>query len=74
MPYYFLEGAVYGLGAVFFALRIPESVWPGRFDIWGGSHQIFHVLVVVASMVHLYGVWDAFGWNYRNQRVCAVSY
>ena len=72
MPYYLLEGLIYGLGAFFFAARIPESIWPGRFDIWCSSHQIFHVLVVLASLVHIYGIWDAFGWNYDNQRVCPV--
>ncbi|EXJ80870.1 hypothetical protein A1O3_07156 [Capronia epimyces CBS 606.96] len=73
MPYYLLEGLVYGLGAFFFVTRIPESIWPGSFDIWFSSHQLFHVLVVMASLVHLYGVWVAFGWNYENQRVCPVS-
>ena len=72
MPYYLLEGAIYGLGAFFFAARIPESIRPGKFDIWLSSHQIFHVLVVIASLVHMYGVWGAFGWNYENQRVCPV--
>ena len=70
LEYYLLEGAVYGLGAFFFASRFPESRWPGKFDIWLGSHQIFHVLVVVASLVHLYGVWTAFAWNYETQRMC----
>lgn len=72
LEYYLLEGAIYGLGAAFFASRFPESMWPGKFDIWLGSHQIFHVLVVVASLVHLYGVFAAFGWNYENQRTCAA--
>lgn len=70
MPYYFLEGLIYGLGAFFFVTRIPESVWPGKFDIFLSSHQIFHVLVVVASLAHMYGVWNAFGWNYEHQRTC----
>lgn len=73
MPYYFLEGLVYGLGAFFFVTRIPESIWPGKFDIWFASHQIFHVFVVLASLVHLYGVWVAFGWNYEHQRTCMVK-
>jgi adiponectin receptor len=29
--------------------RIPEKLAPGSFDIWGSSHQIFHVLVVMAA-------------------------
>lgn len=55
---------MYGCGAFFFATRFPESMWPGKFDIWFSSHQIFHVLVVVGSIVHLAGVWDAYSWNY----------
>jgi adiponectin receptor len=70
MPYWLLEGGIYGLGAFFFVSRIPESIRPGKFDIWFGSHQIFHVLVVIAALAHLYGVWDAFRWNYENQRTC----
>ncbi|KIW95450.1 uncharacterized protein Z519_04034 [Cladophialophora bantiana CBS 173.52] len=70
MPYWFLEGIVYGIGAFFFFTRIPESIWPGDYDIWFSSHQFFHVLVVIASHIHLYGVWVAFDWNYENQRFC----
>ena len=65
MPYWFLEGIVYGIGAFFFATRLPEAAWPGKFDIWGSSHQIFHVLVVLGGTVHLAGVWDAYSWNYH---------
>ncbi|ETN42494.1 uncharacterized protein HMPREF1541_01651 [Cyphellophora europaea CBS 101466] len=72
MPYYFLEGIVYGFGAFLFATRIPESIWPGKFDIWLGSHQLFHVLVVIASLVHMIGVWSAYEWHYENQRSCPV--
>lgn len=70
MPYWFLEGLVYGIGVFFFVTRIPESIWPGKFDIWFGSHQFFHIFVVIASLVHMYGVWSAFDWTYQNQRVC----
>lgn len=65
MPFWFLEGGFYGIGALFFATRMPESLWPGKFDIWLGSHQIFHILGVVGAMVHFIGVWTAYGWYYR---------
>ena len=71
MPYYLFEGGILGVGALFYATRFPESVRPGKSDIWGCSHNIFHVLVVVATSVHLVGIWEAFGWNYRN-RECSV--
>ena len=29
---------------------------PGQFDVWGSSHQIFHVLVVLAAASHLKGL------------------
>jgi adiponectin receptor len=69
--YYCTEGALILLGALFYITRLPECLWPGRFDIWGSSHQIFHCLVVVATVVHLEGVLSAFEWNYRNRR-CAL--
>lgn len=70
MPYYFLEGIFYALGVFFFISRVPESVWPISFDIWLSSHQLFHILVVVAAATHLYGVWQAFTWNYSNPGAC----
>lgn len=48
--------------------RFPEAWRPGKFDIWGASHQIFHVLVVLSAMAHLYGILSAFQWNYENPR------
>ena len=73
MPFWFLEGGVYGVGALFFASRFPESVWPGKFDIWGSSHQIFHVMIVIACVVHVMGVWNAYGWNYQNLQRCVAD-
>ncbi|KAI1505140.1 hemolysin-III related-domain-containing protein [Biscogniauxia marginata] len=68
LPYYLAEGGLFLLGAVTYALRFPERLCPGRFDIYGSSHQIFHVLVVVATVVHLVGVLDAFDYNYHNRQ------
>ena len=28
--------------------RVPERFAPGKFDIWGSSHQIFHVAILCA--------------------------
>ncbi|KAL8732763.1 MAG: hypothetical protein Q9166_002544 [cf. Caloplaca sp. 2 TL-2023] len=67
MPFYLLEGLLLIIGALFYATRIPESIKPGKFDIWGCSHQIFHVLVVAATAVHAYGIWEAFDYNYHRR-------
>ncbi|KAF7513813.1 hypothetical protein GJ744_007864 [Endocarpon pusillum] len=68
MPYYLAEGGILVLSAFFYGTRWPESIRPGRFDIWGCSHNIFHVLVVLATVVHLVGIWNAFAYNYRQGR------
>ena len=56
------------IGALIYSTRFPEKLYPGGFDIWGSSHQIFHVLVVLATCIHFVGVLKAFDWNYENQR------
>ncbi|KAG9240147.1 hemolysin-III channel protein-like protein Izh2 [Calycina marina] len=59
-----LEGAMYILGAGLYAARWPERSSPGRYDIWGSSHQIFHFLVVLAAISHLYALLVAFDYNH----------
>lgn len=66
-----LQGALYILGAGIYAARFPERLSPGRFDIWGSSHQIFHLLVVMAAAAHLVGLVKAFDFEH-SQRNGAV--
>jgi adiponectin receptor len=54
------QGALYIAGAGLYAARVPERLWPGRFDLFCNSHQIFHLFVVAAAAVHLRGVVLAF--------------
>ena len=35
---------VFFFAAVVNATKFPESIWPGRFDVVGHSHQLFHML------------------------------
>ncbi|XP_067141221.1 adiponectin receptor protein-like [Centruroides vittatus] len=53
-----LMGALYIAGAFFYALRIPERFFPGKCDIWFHSHQIFHILVIAAAVVHYHGITE----------------
>jgi adiponectin receptor len=62
-----LQGFLYILGAALYAARFPERVKPGLFDIWGSSHQIFHVLVVLAAASHLVGLIKAFDYEYTQR-------
>jgi len=47
-----LMGACYLLGAVIYSNAVPEKWRPGMFDVWGHSHNIFHVLVVCGAYIH----------------------
>lgn len=85
MPFYFLEGFLLMSGALVYTVgahhvatfpmlitlqtRIPESLKPGCFDIFGCSHQIFHMLVVLATITHFMGILSAFDYNFHH-RVC----
>lgn len=59
------EGFFYIFGASLYAMRIPErfshkesdnrlleNPVSGKFDLFGHSHQIFHVMVVIAAFCH----------------------
>lgn len=51
-----MEGLLYIAGAGIYAARVPERFAPGRFDLLGASHQVFHCLVVAAAGSHLVGL------------------
>ncbi|TGO54018.1 hypothetical protein BCON_0114g00300 [Botryotinia convoluta] len=71
MPWYLGEGGFLVLGVVVYSLRIPECYFPGKFDIIGHSHQIFHILVVAASVMHLVGLLKAYEHEHYYPR-CAM--
>ena len=39
-----------------YMFQVPERWFPGKFDIWGQSHQMFHIFVLVAVFVHYHGI------------------
>ncbi|WRT63932.1 uncharacterized protein IL334_000859 [Kwoniella shivajii] len=45
-----VSGFLYALGTGIYTSRFPERLYPGRFDIFCSSHQIFHTLVVMATL------------------------
>ena len=47
-----LMAFLYICGGGLYVLRIPERFFPGRFDIWASSHQLFHLFVISAALVH----------------------
>eukprot|EP00347_Sterkiella_histriomuscorum_P005178 403357598 len=55
-----LGGVLYILGAVLYMLKFPERLKPGLFDYFGGSHQLFHLLIVSAALVHYWASIQCF--------------
>ena len=47
-----LGGLLYTVGAVVYARKHPDP-----FPTWFGYHEIFHVLVVAASICHYLAIW-----------------
>ncbi|KAI8869783.1 HlyIII-domain-containing protein [Ramicandelaber brevisporus] len=44
----------YLIGVLIYAFQFPEKQWPGRFDVWGHSHQWWHLAVVGGIFFHYY--------------------
>lgn len=57
-----LSGALYVVGAVLYAARVPERFAPGKFDMLGASHQIFHVLILAAAAAHYVSIRRAYAF------------
>lgn len=51
--------------------RIPERLKPGRFDVWGSSHQIFHVAIILAALMHFKGILVSL--DYRHDPVVGIT-
>ena len=55
-------GAQYIVGAMLYALRVPERFFPGKLDYFA-SHSLFHILVVTAAATHWGTIKDVFLWR-----------
>ncbi|KAJ0973672.1 hypothetical protein J5N97_015637 [Dioscorea zingiberensis] len=50
--YELVMGLFYGIGVIVYVARVPERWMPGKFDLIGHSHQLFHVLVIAGAYTH----------------------
>jgi adiponectin receptor len=56
-------GALYLVGALLYGYRVPERFVPGRLDLAVNSHNIFHVCVWAACVVHYRALFEAYAWR-----------
>lgn len=69
--FWYLGGAAYVIGALMYINRLPEKYFPGKFDFFGSSHQIFHFLILCGVIMHYVGCLDAYYFRVNN--TCPVS-
>ncbi|KAJ2785760.1 hypothetical protein H4R18_000306 [Coemansia javaensis] len=53
---------LYFAGTVAYTFKLPERLRPGKHDVLLHSHQIFHVFVVLAALLHYVGIIRALSW------------
>jgi adiponectin receptor len=58
------SGALYILGALNYAVRFPERQHPRTFDLFGSSHQLFHVAVLGAAWMHYKSIEQGMMWHH----------
>uniref|UniRef100_A0A3Q1IJR7 Uncharacterized protein n=1 Tax=Anabas testudineus TaxID=64144 RepID=A0A3Q1IJR7_ANATE len=51
------------LSAFFFSCPIPEYFFPGRYDIFGHSHQLFHILLSFCMLTQQEALFQDFLWQ-----------
>lgn len=70
----FCMAALYITGAALYAARIPERFFPGKFDVWFHSHQLFHIFVIAAAVVHYQGIHEMASHRLSNMCETDPSY
>ncbi|KAI1298767.1 Adiponectin receptor protein [Halotydeus destructor] len=70
----FLVAFFYVGGAFLYAIRVPERFFPGKCDYMFQSHQIFHVCVVAAVIIHYLNIHDiaSIFIHATNDQVCSA--
>jgi len=51
------------VGAGLYASRVPERWAPGKFDLLWNSHNLFHLAVVTAALIHYKSVLLLLNWR-----------
>ncbi|XP_028999807.1 membrane progestin receptor beta-like [Betta splendens] len=60
---HFLQVVLLLLSAAFFACPVPERFSPGSYDVIGHSHQLFHVLSSICTLVQQEALFQDFLWR-----------
>ncbi|KNE67976.1 hemolysin III family channel protein [Allomyces macrogynus ATCC 38327] len=65
--------ASYVGGAAIYATRFPECLLPGKFDLVGSSHQLWHMLVMVGAYCHWQVLVCLRDWRLAEDLAAAIA-
>ncbi|KFH67900.1 hypothetical protein MVEG_06631 [Podila verticillata NRRL 6337] len=72
LNYLFCVGAAYVFGALIYGSRVPECFFPGKFDHFMSSHQIFHICVLIGCAVHFVGISKTMAFWHSTNHSCSI--
>lgn len=64
-----VSGPLYLTGAFVYVSRFPECFFPGKFDIWFHSHQLWHLFVLAGAATHFVALHNMF--HFRKEHSCS---
>lgn len=50
-----IAGLLCAVGGIIYAFKLPERYYKGKLDTLGNSHNIFHLMTVLASLLAMHG-------------------
>lgn len=53
-------GGIYLIGTSLYLTKVPERWLKGQVDYFGSSHNIFHVLILVALVISMKDQWQLY--------------
>ena len=63
-------GSINILGALFYVSQFPERFFPGRFNTWANSHQIWHMCSLLGFIVHYDTLLGMVRYRLSDESVC----
>ncbi|KAE8212951.1 hypothetical protein CF327_g3485 [Tilletia walkeri] len=73
LSYVIASGAMYIIGACMYAARIPERFAPGRFDLLGASHQLFHIFILFAAFAHYISLRQSYAFWHSVEHISGAA-
>mmetsp|Transcript_12321 Transcript_12321/g.12336 ORF Transcript_12321/g.12336 Transcript_12321/m.12336 type:complete len:312 (-) Transcript_12321:32-967(-) len=68
--YFVVVVFLYLCGVLVYIVRFPERYFPGKFDFWGNSHNLWHFFVLSAAFFHYLGALDSY--HRRERLLCSA--